>query len=549
MNESVREGLRPPEEAAVHPVADAFRRHLPGIFGLVLSAGFCVYLLLPLFQAPDAPAAGETEVKESYNLDCFLVRDASGSVDPRHYTVLEELEEEILGRLSTKDGDRISYAMFGGDVVPGGVQPPSSDEAGIAAQRQLAEREARNVAGTTDFERLFDRLRDAIREDRLRQKATKREPHADAVIILSDGVPDLTPDLEPCLASDRELISDEIVSSYDALINSFYATQEAIYVRLILVGAPPECGPKIQQQWERRLGPMGLEVLSYSEIGISGVGESLLRALRRHPRILLRIENLQDQERSQLDRGERFSAQFTARSFLAGGTLRIESASLVGKGNRALRLHALKNSRVSATEDGHNPVFPIPSPEPGKLLGAPVDREEFYLEAESSFVPLESETYRLLVKASVLEQPGPSVEVDPVEVPPCHKAGQKSQVRERLKGPVFLSAALASAFVLGVLAWFVSRKGTRFQGWLEGIFVLPYQRWLYLFLLVFLPVFVGIVGLQRPWPIACCVVLVLSFVLFLLEGFRQSPSALLIFRVVEFAALPLVAEVAAQYLI
>lgn len=538
MSESIQAGAAPDTPMI-------FRKYLPGVCGVMIAGGFAIYLLLPLFQRPGRIAAA-SDAEESYNLDCFLVRDASGSVDPQHY---ESIEKEILNHLSTRDGDRISYARFGADVVPGGVQPPSADEAGIAAQRQLAEQEARAVSGTTDFERLFDRLRDAIRDDRQRQKATQREPHADAILILSDGVPDLTPDRQPCLASDQELISDEIVESYRALINSLYATQEAIYVRLILVGAPAACGPRIQEQWERRLGPEGLEVLSFSEVGsMPGLGERLLKPLRRHPRILLRIADLADQERKKMDRGERFSVQFSARSFLAGGRMRIESASLIGRGGRELRLHALKNSHVHTTEDGHHPEFSIPPPEPGKLLGPPVNREEFYLEAESSFVPLESEAYRLLVKASVLQQPGPSVEVEPAEVPPCYKAGQKSRVRDRLRLPAFLSAALAGVFGLGALAWFVTWRVPRVHAFLEGFFVVPYRKWIFLFLVLFVPVAAGIAGLGKPWPIACCVVLILSLVLFRLEGFRESPTAHLIFRVVEFAALPLVTEVAAQYL-
>ena len=547
MSESVQAGNSPREreEAASH-VAVAFRKYLPPVFGAMLSVGFSGYLLLPLFEGPP-PGTGGVGVEEDYSLDCFLVRDASGSVDPQHYA---RLEEEILSHLSTNDGDRISYSRFGSDVIPGGVQPPSDDGAEIASHRQHAEREAHTVSGTTDFERLFDRLREAIRDDRDAQKATKREPHADAVIILSDGIPDLTPDQEPCLVSDRELISDAIVQSYDAMINNLYPTREAIYVRLILVGAPPGCGPRIKQQWERRLGSKGLEVLSYSQIGsMPDLGGKLLKPLRRHPRILLRIAGLEDQERRKLDRGERFSVRFTARSFLRGGSMRIESASLVGQGGAELQLHALKNFRVSPTEDGHKPVFSIPSPEPGKLLGAPVDREEFYLESESSFVPLESETYRLLIKASVLEQPGPSVEVDPAEVPPCNKAGQKSRVRERLKIPAALSAALAGFFVLGVLAWLSTGKLSRVHAWLEGFFVLPYRRWIYVFLLLLVPLAVGIGALQKPWPMTGCLVLILGSVPFLLERFKKTLTVHLVFRVVESAALPLATEVAAQYLL
>lgn len=545
MSESVQAGPRPGEEAAAHAVAEAFRKHLPSVCGAMLSVGFSIYLLLPLYQPPETPADVEAEEKESYNLDCFLVRDASGSIDPQHYEVLED---EILGHLSTRGGDRISYSRFGSDIVSGGVPPPSDDEGAITAHRRLAQQGAHTVAGTTDFERLFDRLRKAIQNDRERQRATKRKPHADAIIILSDGIPDLTPDQESCPDSGREFISDEIVEAYDAMINSHYATREAIYVRLILVGAPSECGPEIQSQWERRLSARGLEVLAYSATGgMPGLGERLLTSLRRHPKIFFQISGLKDEQRRRMDRGERFSVQFTAHAFRAGGTVRVESASLVGQGGSELDLHALRNSQVSSTKDGHNPVFAVPSPEPSALWGPSVDQEEFYLEPESSFVSLESETYRLLVKASVLERPGQSVEIDPVEVRPCHKAGQKSRVRERLKLPVSLSVSLAAIFLLGSLSWYVSPKGNA-RSWLEDFFVVPYRRWLYLFLLLFLPVFVGVVGLQKPWPIACCVVLILCFVLFLLEGFRKSPAALLIFRVVEFAALPLVAEVAAQYL-
>lgn len=545
MSESVREGLSRPRKETGAPAA--FRKHLPGLYGASVALCLSAYLLFPLFQ-DENPVATKGSVEESYNLDGFLVRDASGSVDPEHYG---RIEQEILDHLSARDGDRISYSVFGSDTIPEEILPPSADENSIAAQRQNAGQDAHKISGTTDFERLFDRLREAIRKDREQQKATQREPHADAIIILSDGVPDLTPDNQPCPVPNQEFISDQIVDAYDALINSSYATHEAIYVRLILVGAPRLCGPRIKEEWERRLGPIGLEVLSYSEIG-SDLRDKLLRPLRRHPRILFRIGKLKDQERRKLDQGERFSVQFSARSFLKGGELRIESAMLIDEKNRELPLHALRNSQISPTEWGHHPVFIIESPASGKLLGPTLDREEFYLQSDSSFVPLESEKYRLEVKAYVLEQPAsgrtiPSVEIDPVEVLPCNKAEQKRQVRSRLRIPGTLSLALAGFFGLGALAWYSTGRVPRIQASLEGFFVVPYKRWIWLFLFLLIPVSLGFLALGKVWLFSG--LLVLGYLLFQLEGSKRSPSARLIFRLVEFAALPLITEVAAQYLI
>jgi len=531
--------------------AEVFRKYLPGVCGAAVALCLSAYLLLPLFQSPKAPGTGSGG-QASYNLDCFLMRDSSGSADLLHYG---SIEQEILSHLSTKGGDRISYAVFGSGTVPEEVEPPSADQTSIRAQRQLASEEAHRISGTTDFALLFDRLRDAIRVDRQRQKATKREPHADAVIILSDGIPDLTPDNQRCPRPGEELIPDDIVDSYKALMNSLYATQEAIYVRLILVGTPSLCGPRIKEEWERRLGPEGLEVISYSEIdSVPHLGEKLLRPLRRHPRVLLRIGSLKDQERRKLDRGDKFSVQFSAQSFLKGGTVRIESAALVGEEGRQLPLHALKNSRVSSTDSRHFPVILVPSPAAEMLWGEPVDQEELYLQpdhASADFEPIESETYQLLVKASVLEQPEPglpvpSVESDPIEIRPCNKAEQKKLVRERLKLPGMLSLALAGFFSLGALAWFATRKTSRLHAFLEGVFILPYRRWVWVFFFLLIPVSLGFLGLGKTWLFS--VLLVLGYLLFLLERSKRSPAAHLAFRLIEFIALPLITEVAAQYL-
>jgi len=545
MSESVREGLARPRKETAAPAA--FRKHLPGVCGAIVALCLSAYLLFPLFQEGNSDAV-KGRVEESYNLDGFLVRDASGSVNPQNYG---RIEQEILSHLSARDGDRISYTVFGSDTIPEEILPPSADENSIAAQRQIASQDAHKVSGTTDFERLFDRLREAIRKDREQQKATKREPHADAIIILSDGVPDLTPDNQPCPIPNQEFISDPIVEAYDALINNSYATHEAIYARLILVGAPPLCGPRIKEEWERRLGPMGLEVLSYSEIG-SDLQDKLLRPLRRHPRILFRIGEIKDQERRKLDQGERFSVQFSARSFLKGGKVRIESAMLVDEKSRELPLHALRNSQISPTEWKHHPEFVVQSPTPGKLLGPPLAQEEFYLKSDSSFLPLESERYRLQVKAYVLEQPMPgrtipSVEIDPVEVLPCTKAEQKREVRSRMRIPGILSLALAGCFGLGALAWYAAGRVPRIQAALGGFFVVPYKRWIWLFLFLLIPVSLGFLALGKVWVFSG--LLVLGYLLFQLEGSKRSPSARLLFRLVEFAALPLITEVAAQYLI
>jgi len=86
----------------------------------------------------------------------------------------------------------------------------------------------------------------------------------------------------------------------------------------------------IRGQWEARVGiiasPGAFEVLSQPKP--TDVDETLMRPLRRQPRIILSLA-YQDEERRKLDRGEDFAIQYTAQAFLEEAKLKIDSASLV----------------------------------------------------------------------------------------------------------------------------------------------------------------------------------------------------------------------------
>jgi len=540
----------------------AFRKVFEGIVIAGLAAGLLLFLIWPYFTIKSKGLKRAAQ-REDYLLDCFIVRDASMSHRPESQKDYDNIEAEILQHLSTDDGDRISYSLFGGETVPEeGIPLPAPSKAEIEAQIKVTQNKL--IFKKTDFEMLFDRLRETIYRDRESQAATKRDPHADAIVILTDGIHDPTEsDSKRCPTDDEDYIPDEVVRAFDALIKTNYKTHEAIYVRLVLVGTPA-CPSDIKGEWERRLGPKGLEVLSYAELSNApNLGQALLKPLRRHARVVLQLDPLKDEERRRLDNGDKFKIEYGVQSFLRGGEFRIDSAVLVNDEDNELKLQALRNSSVFSTDADHNPIISAPSPASQRLLGKLKRGEDFYLEPASASAARrflsESEVYSLQLSISALEKPAPglspvSIEYDSLKIGPCDRAHRKSQVRERLKLPGALSLILACLFLSGSSAWWATLKSPdatrrqRLNARLERLFVRPYKRWTGAFLILLVPMTVGVSCLHKLGPMGVCVIMCLSLLAFFSEKFRSSTTAHLVLRVAEIAALPLVIEWAGGYL-
>jgi hypothetical protein len=501
---------------------------------------------------------------EDYGLDCFILRDASKSPKTEAY---DHAERQILDYLSVRYGDRISYAFFGADVLPKPIPIPSSDAGSIEDQRQVAGKN-KQIYTTTDFAFLFGELRKTIEKDRQAQAATKRKGHVDVAIILSDGIPDLSPKKMGCPVPGQEFIPDGVITSFDALMKGPYATQERIYVRLVLIGGEfQRCTSDIQVEWERALGPKGLEVISYSKIGTGALGDELLKPLKRHSHIALKLHPLEDAQRRLLDQGERFSVAYNARSVGEGGELRVLSGTLVDDQQREMELNAFRNRTIKTTHPEHLPIIRVPSPDNGEALGKTIrsDGDFIYLEPDASedsadFLS-EQSTYALNLKVAVASHPNiqkltPIVDPDPptLRIEPCNQAEKKRLGRLRLQ-PLFLgSIVLSGIFLIGSLAWYTTKGASgetrlgRLNGALERAVVLPYKRWFEALIILLSLMTLGVFFLEEPLLLMICVMIIISSALFLLSSLRESQTAHMLVRLAEFMALPLIIEGAAHYL-
>lgn len=506
-------------------------------------------------DATSLPPTIPDPLAEDLLLDAFIVRDASMSPDNTDYA---KIENELLKRLSTKEGDRISYSVFGTDTFPPIIPAPSDRTEEVDAQRSATV----NVSfKTTNFANLFDKLLSAVRDDRVAQKETRRAPHADAIFIISDGVPDLSEGALHCPRPEELFIPSEVVDKFDALIHQRYATQEEIYVRLILGGNKNEgCASTIEQAWLNALGkvsgPVNFRVLSLPDLTPNGklsegdldralekkLEKDLLQPLRRQPRIVLYLMPFQEVERVKLDTGEVFSIQYAVQSFLRGGTLRVpfgnleETKSVTTKGKdevaivEVARLHTLYDPNISATLPKSQPEIEVPSPPSGKLWG-PVKKGSIYMKLEHPNYLVDSSTYhlRLSIDSESALEVQPS---EPISTPPCSYARVKSAVRRNLGSMKSITIIVGLTFTFGVLFWTLAGQNNPHR-WVdqlcrnvEIVFIENWKPWIIALITCLFPMSIaGIICAPRPTIlyVAISLAAVFNFLSFYMEGSKIYP--------------------------
>jgi hypothetical protein len=502
---------------------------------------------------PDPPA-------ENLLLDSFIVRDASRSTDDTQY---KRIEEELLKRLSTKEGDRISYSVFGTDTFPPLIPAPAESHHGVAAQ-QLATRNT--TFSTTDFANLFNKLSDAIRRDREAQREEEKEEsqrphHADAVLIISDGVPDLTPGALHCPKDDEPFISPEIIDAFDTLVHQKYATQEPLYVRLLIAGTEGECDSSIKQAWKTALGkvsdPVTFRALSYSDLAADAstssdlatdgsnswgnIERELLESLRRQPRVILSLRPVQEEERVKLDSGQVFSVQYAARSFLRGGSLHVQYGSVEeresGAGGEdgvtvveAARLHAIHDPHLSSTQPDSQPTI-VASPPPQDRLWGPIKKGSIYLKPESPGKLADSSTYQLRLSIAS-ESAFEVLPTEPIPLVPCSYAHSKNETRKAIGSIKYVPMSIGIVFFVGVLLWaFAEPKNsghwtTKVRQVTETVFIANWKPWMIALIAFLLPMSIaGMICAPRPafLYVAFALAGVFNFLSFYLEGSKKYP--------------------------
>lgn len=525
--------------------ADDLKTKVKVALGAVVFIALLLYILYPLVPDEERPIEDQivppSRGGEANLIDCFILRDASASPDTARYL---EIEQAIFANLHLEAGDRVSYATFGGETRPNPIAPPSRDLASLASQRSLARLPP---FATTDFALLFSRLRDTIMRDREANLAVRRPPHADAVVILSDGIPDLTPGREEC-SSIQGGFTDALTASFRELITGLDPRQEPLFVRLILVGSPPLCAPQIRAEWERRFGGLfrrnTFRVVSASES--PDLVRELFDSLRSEPRIFVSLKDLQDDERRRMDRGEEFSLQYSARSLLRGGAVTIKTATVLGKfGDRMVelrRFHVKPSPYTSSTEE-RGVRIEVASPAAHELLGPPVSGSIYLEPALSPNSLSELKSYELQLGTEGTHR----VEVLPpsLPVPHCRAAGLKLDIGRRLRCVLWLPLSIGSVFLLAMVYWLWKPKSTLSQR-IEKCLVAPHHEWFWLTVILLVPMATGVIGSSRLVTATMAVALAMAIVLAVLHRTQPSTGLLLMLRAIEFIVLPLLIEGAAS---
>lgn len=460
------------------------RKSLPTFLGIlaaiVFAAGLAFYLLSPMWMTHVEEPKYNPLVGEDNLLDCFIARDVSKSPNHQHYN---RIEQEILNHLNQGEGDRISYVQFDSETYPSQIQPPTTSPTVLAAQRKTVARG--KSSNRTDFAMLFDRLREAIARDRETNNAPSREPHADVVMILSDGVPDPRGTNWQCpsdFAQAGEMfIPAEVRKAFEALASTRYATHETTLYYLVLAGEQAGCSPQIAQEWSRALGRFGLKVVSYTELQEDpNLGPHLFAPLQRHKSIHLvpMATFLDHQEREKFDAGYRFYAQYRAFSHLADEPVTIRLARLLdAKETQLATLFVLNDPRASTSDPQSRLRIPVQSPEAGKLRG-PVETATAFFEFDRSEYEnaqiSPDQEYKIQLLAETAD-----VRVAPLCLITSGSAQKKAAVRTRLAVLRNASLAIICSYLVLLVVFVLgeARLGARLRPWGDRILIEPMKTW------------------------------------------------------------------------
>ncbi len=521
-----------------------------------------VYLLSPVAlsgsQPPEMLGIRDPETNLHDNLlDCFLLRDDSASPSTLAY---DGLEQAVFSQLSLtgddSNSDRFSYASFGSETRPRLIPRPSPERKSLLAYRGTLGKYPR--FRTTDFALLFREISSAIRRDREAHAASQRAPHADSVIIVSDGVPDLSGSDRECPSTEREFISDDIIEKFDALIHGYYPTQEPIYVRLILAGIAAGCDYDIKGEWERRLagraGPGVFEVIAYPGRSGSGGGPAAdLLPLRHQPRMVLTLAPPKNKQRRNLDSGEVFSVQYSARSYRGDFTAIVEAGSIFdGLGQEVASLQVMNDPEKLPGDSDSQVVISTKAPLAGdEFFGAAARGSLYMIKVPNSSQKIsEYATYQLRLKLSTRVD----VEVMPpsLSIEPSFGAKQRLISKERLSRAVWLPTCIGLALfvILGFCAILPSTLGKEIGlvGIVERLLVTPRIFWACLLGSLTFPMLVCVAVTEGPAIGVLGAGMLFGLLMFVVERNWEDGRFIVLLRSIEFIVLPLLVEGVANYL-
>src|SRR5215213_793598 len=444
----------------------ALRAHW-GYF-LILIVGFliCIYLFRPWISAyasqvptmpPENPVLGEEG-----NIDLYLLRDASGSPNVYQYDVIERL---ILSHVKLSDGDRMSYARFGGKDDPLDIQTPSKRWESIAAH-MVSSSDRRGGFARTDFSNLFSHLRATIARER-EEKGSQRE-HIDIVLILTDGVHDPDKTDWRCPRQFREnrkpFIPGEVRLSLEKLVRDSYARKERLLVAMVIAGEEVGCAPDIRSEWEHaKFAGLGLKVIPFHALKDDyDIGLSIFKEIRRSRCLYIRptYARLDDQERNEFDRLAKFSAQYKYWSHAGGEAPASASRAITVKeailfpGKKSDRFldHSLEDEAgaigrllVVDSEDA-DPRFEFEAPAAGKRQGEirPKTLKFFFSPSRPLKVKLRpEERYRIKL---VFEEASLDVEADELVLDISATTTRRAELRKKLR--------VVSHLLLGIAIFF-----------------------------------------------------------------------------------------------
>ncbi|MDX1998921.1 MAG: hypothetical protein SF066_14485, partial [Thermoanaerobaculia bacterium] len=362
----------------------------------------------------------------------------------------QRIEDELFRHIDVHQGDRVSFASFGGADDPLDIQPASRAPEAFLRARE-ASRKSRFTK--TDFAGLFTELRRALVNDRAVDPVDGQRQgidHQDFVVILSDGVHDPAHWNHHCpdefIARGRDFVPQEVRKAFRGL-GEIAGAKVRVY--LVIAGEDLRCTPTIRSEWLLALGADGLQVLTFSEAETDGeLGMRVFQSAGRTRGTVIQpfTPELTADQRENLDKNREFWVQYRFQPLLGPSRVEIVEARLdevplkapeTGGQDRSTTLRSIPLF-VQAWPFGNyvnGPVSSSPLPvdlgEPaGHLRGKPVDQVVYFKKKnnfEPGYSPEKTYSLRLVVRSE-----RSAVPQNAVLLPPTHKTLVSAGLRRRV---------------------------------------------------------------------------------------------------------------------
>lgn len=200
-------------------------------------------------------------------IDFYLIEDYSMSTSTQ---LFHPITSAIQSEFFLEDIDRIACLGFAGSLFPPNQTPSLRSKDGCRHKKQEIDRNrtANSLPfKTTRFGRLFEGIAARLKEERISGEPSyvQEEIHHDLVVILTDGLHDLSPQTLDCSEQGVAPLPEEVKTSFRLLQDDLSEYRDEVWLFLVLINEQSDCLADLERQWQGLRGE-GLNIITFDSI-------------------------------------------------------------------------------------------------------------------------------------------------------------------------------------------------------------------------------------------------------------------------------------------